>query len=282
MPDLEGRTIAITGASSGIGRAAAVACADAGMRVALMARREDRLRELAAQLPEERSLVHPGSVDDPAACAAFIERAADELGPVFAVFANAGYGVETDTASMPDADLRRMFEVNFYGSLSVINAALPGMIERGEGHALLCSSCLSKIALPRYAAYGATKAAQEHFGRAMRIELAPRGVAVSTVHPVGTRTEFFDTAAALSGGELRLVDRARSAVLQPPERVARAILKRLRSGRGGEVWTSPGTRTLLATANAMPWATDRALAWMYRRRRGATDATGGASAARTP
>ena len=271
MIDLSGKAIAITGASSGIGRATAIACAREGMNIALMARREDRLRALADELPQTQTLVHAGSVDDADASTAFIERTEAEIGPVYAVFANAGYGVEADTLEMPTTDLRRMFEVNFFGSLSVVNAALPSMIERGEGHALLCSSCLSKIALPRYAAYCATKAAQDHFGRAMRTELAPRGVAISTVHPVGTRTDFFDTAAALSGDELRLVDRARTATLQSPDRVARAIVKRLRTGRGGEVWTASLTRTLLAASVALPGVTDRALSWMYRRKGAQTE-----------
>jgi len=272
--DLRGRTIAITGASSGIGRATAIACARAGMNVALMARREHRLRALAGELPQARTLVHPGSVDDPDACNAFIERTEAEIGPVYAVFANAGYGVETDTAAMPTAELRRMFEVNFFGSLAVVNAALPGMLDRREGHAVMCSSCLSKIALPRYAAYCATKAAQDHFGRAMRAELAPRGVAVSTVHPIGTRTEFFDTAADLSGGEPGPMGRARSAALQPPERVAKAIAGRLRTGRGGEVWTAPFTRALLGASVALPGVTDRALSWLHRRRGRAHDSGG--------
>lgn len=275
--DLRGRPIAITGASSGIGAATAVACAEAGMPVALMARREDKLREVAERVRARggAASVFAGSVDDADACRRFIGTAERELGPVYAVFANAGYGFEKPAWSLPDEELRAIFEVNLWGSLHVIRAALDGMLARGSGHALLCSSCVSKIGLPMYGPYCATKAAQDHLGRAMRLELAGRGVAVSTVHPVGTKTEFFDKAGERSGGRLAIQSRTPSAAMQTPEKVAGAIVRRLRSGRGGEVWTSVSTRLALAAATAFPGLTDAALRIMLRQRletggRGAT------------
>ena len=200
--DLSGLPIAITGASSGIGRATAIACARAGMPVALMARREGPLREAADAVETEgvRASVFVGSVDVPGASEAFIKQAEADLGPLHAVFANAGYGAERETLAMTAADLRTMFEVNFWASLRLAQCVTPGMIERGRGHVLFCSSCLSKIGLPRYASYCASKACQDHFARALRHELRPAGVHVSSVHPIGTKTAFFDAAAARSGG----------------------------------------------------------------------------------
>lgn len=268
MIDLHGKTIAITGASSGIGRAAAVACARAGMLVSLMARRREMLDEVVREIGAigGRAMAFRGSVDDPDACARFIRETERELGPVFAVFANAGYGFEKATWAVPEEELRRIFEVNFWGSLNTIRPALPGMIERGRGHVLFCSSCLSKVGLPCYGAYSATKACQDHFGRAMRHELAGMGVAVSTVHPIGTRTEFFETARSHSGQALRLMDRTRERFMQTPERVADAIVRRLRSGRGGEVWTSLPTRLAMAATVALPGLTDFALSKIVRKR----------------
>lgn len=266
--DLHSRVIAITGASSGIGRATAVACAREGMYVAVMARREGLLGEVVDEIRSMggRATEWAGSVDDPDSCARFVEHAESELGPLFAVFANAGYGFEKPVLDTSEAELRRIFEVNFWGSLNTIRPALPGLLERGRGHVLLCSSCLSKIGLPMYGPYCATKACQDYFGRAMRHELRARGVCVSTVHPIGTRTEFFDTAMARSGGELALVDRSRQRFMQSPERVAGAVVRRLKKNRGGEVWTSLPTRLGLAFAVAMPGLTDFMLSRMVAKR----------------
>lgn len=269
MIDLHARPIAITGASSGIGRATAVACARAGMLVAVMARRRDMLDEVVGEIATlgGRATAFAGSVDDPDACRHFIEHTERELGPLYAVFANAGYGFEKPTWSTPEPELRRLFEVNFWGSLNTVRPALPGLIERGRGHVLFCSSCLSKIGLPGYGAYCATKACQDHFGRAMRHELRATGVAVSTVHPIGTKTEFFDTAQAHSDRDLLLVNKRNERFMQPPERVADAVVRRLRKGRGGEVWTSLTIRTAMAATVAMPGLTDLALSKVASRRR---------------
>ncbi len=257
MIDLAGKTIAITGASSGIGRATAIECARAGMRVVLGARREDRLREAVAQIEslggKASAVVMDASRMDE--CRAFVERAEAAFGGLYAVFANAGYGVEKTVMEMPVAEVRAMFETNFFGSLEVVRAGVERFVRAGSGHALMCSSCLSKIGVPYYAAYCATKAAQEHSCRALRLELRGTGVHVSSVHPIGTRTEFFDTAAGLSGGKRRVVPRTSERFMQPPERVARAVVRCLRRPRG-EVWTSPLTRTLLGLATVFPGVAD--------------------------
>lgn len=266
MIDLHHKPIAITGASSGIGRATAVACARAGMFVSVMARRSDMLGEVVGEIESMggRAMAFTGSVDDPAACETFIAKTEAELGPLHAVFANAGYGIEKPTWSLTEDELREIFEVNFWGSLNVIRPALPAMVERGRGHVLMCSSCLSKLGLPMYGAYSATKACQDHFGRAMRHELLARGVSVSTVHPIGTSSEFFDTAMERSGG-LRLMDRTKQGFMQPPERVADAVVKCLRKPKG-EVWTSLPTRLAFGFAVAAPGLADFALRRMFEKR----------------
>jgi len=170
--------------------------------------------------------------------------------------------VETETWCQPEDEIRAMFETNFYGSLNLLRPALKRFVERGEGHALLCSSCLSKLAVPYYGCYSATKAAQDHFARAMRHELAPRGVAVSSVHPVGTATEFFETAAKNSDRSRQL---PRGGRLQPPSKVADAIVRQLRRGRGGEIWTSPA-RYLFGIANVFPGLADRGIRRAFRKR----------------
>lgn len=282
---LERKPIAITGASSGIGAATARACVAAGMPVALMARRQDRLEALSASLeaadaetpyragPHARNtrprvITFVGDVRDPAACNHFIATAERELGGLHAVFANAGYGEEMPTADTTEAAILEMFETNFLGSVRVAQAALPDMLRRDAGHLLLCSSCLSKMGVPRYAAYCISKSAQDHWCRALRAELAATGVKVSSVHPVGTSTEFFETASARtqrSGGTATLLDRSSARFMQPPERVAAAVVRCLRRPRG-EVWTSRAMRLTLALGIAMPGLADAALARMYKAR----------------
>lgn len=268
--DLNGKAVAITGASSGIGAATALSCAEAGMAVALFARRADKLEEVRKRIEAAggRAIGVVGSVDDEGDCQRLLDETERAFGPVYAVIANAGYGAETPAWRMDEADIRAMFETNFYGSLRVIRPAIPGMRERGEGHLVMVSSCLSKIGLPCYAAYCASKAAQDHFARALRIELGPDGVAVSSAHPIGTKTEFFDTAAGRSPGGARLLDRGTERFMQPASKVAAAILRRLRSGRGAEVWTSTPMRVALGAAGMFPGLTDAALRRMYAKRMG--------------
>jgi short-subunit dehydrogenase len=200
--DLTGKAAAITGASSGIGAALALACVRAGMPVALMARRVDRLEAVRQEIERlgGRAVCVAGSVDSDDDCQRLIDETVRAFGSVYAVVANAGYGEERPSWSMPEDAVRAMFETNFYGSMRVVRPAVERMRSAGGGHAVFVSSCLSKIGVPHYAAYCATKAAQDHFARAMRHELAGDGVAVSSVHPIGTKTEFFDTAAARSAG----------------------------------------------------------------------------------
>src|SRR5437868_6360217 len=102
--DLTGKPIAITGASSGIGLATALACARAGMPVALAARREDRLQEAVAKIRGEggKAIAVRADVDSPQDCRALVERTVAELGSIYAVFANAGYGAYTPITDTPD------------------------------------------------------------------------------------------------------------------------------------------------------------------------------------
>lgn len=250
--NLTGLPIAITGASSGIGAATAIACAEAGMPVALAARRADRLEAVVARITAAsgRAIGVPTDVCSDDQCAAFIETAERALGPLYAVYANAGYGLEGPVHELSDADLRAIFDTNFFGSMRLVRAALPAMLRAGRGHILFCSSCLARMPLPFYGAYAATKACQLHLGRAMAYELAPRGIHVSTVLPVGTRTEFFDTVRDRLGGR-PTVAHTPDAFMQPPERVARATVRCLRRPRA-EVWTSLPVRIGMAICAAFP------------------------------
>ncbi|MCA9312224.1 MAG: SDR family oxidoreductase [Phycisphaerales bacterium] len=255
--DLRDRPICITGGNAGIGRATALACAAAGMPVVIGARREDRLAEVVGLIRERGGRATSVVMDVSIAAdgARMLETCVSTYGSVYGVFANAGYGFEQPLASTSDEDLRRIFEVNFWGSLNVIRPALPLLRKAGAGHVLLCSSALAILPVPRYGPYCATKAAQHHVGRALNVELRGSGVHVSTVHPVWTRTEFGEVVRTESGGQTSS-DRKPGFLVQPPERVARAVVRCLGRPRA-EVWTSLPTRLGMAAAVAFPGLADR-------------------------
>lgn len=270
MPiDLRDKPIAITGASSGIGAATAVECARAGMPVALGARRIERCQELAAQINAEggRAIAVELDVTDADACERFVAKTIEAFGSIYSVYANAGYGIESPVDALPDADLRRIFETNFFGTLNTIRPALRNMLQSRAGHVLICSSCLAKMTLPYSSAYSATKAAQAHIGRAMRLELEGSGVEVSTVCPIGTLTEF-SAAVRTEHGKPRVVTHIPERFKHTAERVARATVACLRRPRA-EVWTSPLTRLGMAICTAIPGVEHFYLRRMVAQRRAA-------------
>lgn len=266
--DLRGLPIAITGASSGIGHAAALACARAGMPVAVSARRADRLNDLVARITREggRAIAVPGDVTNTDDSRRLVDAARDAFGPLYAVFANAGYGIEKPIHLTADQELRDLVETNFWGSMHLVRAALPSMLAARRGHILWCSSCVSKLGIPRLGAYSASKAMQDHFARAMRHELAPEGVHVSSVHPIGTVSEFSNALKARSGLAARTFGRPDNGLfVQTSERVADAVVACLRRPRG-EVWTSTTIRLALALAVALPGLADAVLARRPKRK----------------
>jgi len=265
--DLSGKPIAITGASSGIGRATALLCARAGMPVALGARRQEKLDELAEEIERAggRAIPVATDVDDPDSCRGLIERTVGEFGSVYAVFANAGYGFEAPVHEVSEAQHRAIFETNYWGTVNTCAPALEHMLRARTGHVVICASSIGKVAIPYNGVYCATKAAQTMIGRAMRHELRPHGIHVSTVHPIGTRTEFFEKAEGRSRRWSRSLD-ASNAFMQPPERVGRAVVRCLRRPRT-EVWTSLTVRWLFALMNASPGFADVALDIQARKQR---------------
>lgn len=239
MPHIQltNKPIAITGASSGIGAATALACAKAGMPVALAARRMDKLQDVAERIRAigGRVIVSQVDVTKQADCDRFIDETVTAFGSVYAVYANAGYGLEAPVHAMSAAQMREIFETNFFGTLNIIRPAIPHLMKARAGHILICSSCLARMPIPYYGAYSATKAAQHHAGRAMRLELEPFGIAVSTIHPIGTKTEFFDQVKAKTGAA-ELIEHTPDTFMQKPSFVAACTVKCLRRPRA-EVWT---------------------------------------------
>ena len=233
----------ITGASSGIGAATALACARVGMDSVLTARRADRLQEVAEQVKElgRSAEVVVGDVTDDGLSSRLLDAARERFGRFDAVFANAGYGHGGPMHELDDADLRRIFDVNFFAAMDLLREATRRLTaEKRRGHLLMCASTLSKFALPTGGAYAATKAAQSQVCESMRLELRPRGIHVSSVHPITTRTEFFTVAARISGRSEKAVGapaRGGRLGVQTAEQVAKAVVACLRRPKP-EVWPS--------------------------------------------
>lgn len=250
MRALHGKTILISGASAGIGRATALAAAKAGMGVSLCARTLERAREAAeaieAQVPGAKVHAFGCDVSDRRQVEDWVAAAAN-LGRIDAVYCNAGYGQLRTILETSDAELRAMFETNYFGTLHLIHAAMPHL-RRAEGglkHILICASAAAKVGLPSYGHYSATKAAQDSVASALRAELAHEGFAVSCVYPTGTRTEFFRRSGSHGHSNTpRWME-------QDASDVARAILAALRRPRA-EVWPHFLTRVGVALGTAFP------------------------------
>lgn len=189
MPTLSGRRVLITGASSGIGAETARAITVAGGRVALLARRRQRVQDLALQLD---GIAVPADVTDPVAAADAVAVATEGLGGLDGVVNAAGLARPSSIADADPADWRAMFEVNVLGLLHVTQAAIPAL--RAAGHAdVINLSSLSgrRIGSAEMAVYAASKHAVHALGEGLRRELAEDGVRVVTLAPGFVATEIF-------------------------------------------------------------------------------------------
>ncbi len=256
MRNLQGKAIIITGASSGIGWATACACAEAGMLVTAAARRVDRLAALTEQLVAAGGSCQAVrcDVDSDEDVAGLIEASWERWGRLDAVFANAGYSLVKPVLDTPLDEIRAIFETNFLGTIRTLQAARPRLTATPDGlrHLLVCSSSAAEFAPPLYGVYAATKAAQDMVCGAMRAEVHAERLTVSSVHPVGTRTELFDAA---QRSEAQAADpvllNTPAMFMQTPEKVASAVVRCLRRPKP-EVWPMPLTRFGLAITTAFP------------------------------
>ncbi len=259
-----GLRVAITGASSGIGRAIAEQAAARGARVVIGARRLDKLQELAAGNPNLLPLVV--DVADEAASRAWVREAGRLLGGLDVVIANAGYGDLCPVAEYSGEQFRRIFEVNVTGSWAVCAEAISLMkaqpvsgkppMNKFRGHIMMVSSAAARRGLPLFGPYSATKAAQLSLCEALRVEHWDDRIAVTSIHPVGTDTEFFNIAE--STGKGKMPPRSKGEIRQTAEQVARRVCDAF--GRNvREVWPFRPARFLLALVSIWPWLGDRVM-----------------------
>jgi short-subunit dehydrogenase len=222
MARLRGAAVLVTGASSGIGEATALAFAGRGARLALCARRFDRLQGVAqrcrtAGAPEV--VVRMADVSRPAEARGFVAAALSSFDRIDVLVNNAGVGWRGRFQDMDEADLVDLLNTNVLGAMLTAQAALPAMLDANAGVIINVASVLGFRAMPYSAAYSASKHAVVGLSHALRGELSGTGVKVSVVYPGTTDTEFFQ-------GE-----RPRGLITHPPGWVARAIVRTARHPR---------------------------------------------------
>jgi NAD(P)-dependent dehydrogenase (short-subunit alcohol dehydrogenase family) len=264
MRELKGMVVAITGASAGIGRALAVELHRHGAQLALAARREDALAALNAELGGGH-LIQRCDVARAEDCAAFIAATQARFGRIDTLVCNAGYGIARRIEEMTPAEWQAIIATNLYGTTSCIQAALPTMSTQDvrddwRAQVMIVSSCLARRSGPEGGAYSATKAAQLSVAEALRLELTDRRIAVTSVHPIGTATEFWEAAKTIGG---RAPVRSPTEPTQTAAAVAERMVAAIRRPRA-EVWPYPLARWVFSFATLFPGITDRAVRrrWM--------------------
>jgi clavulanate-9-aldehyde reducatase len=190
--DLSGKVVAITGASSGIGEATALACAASGASVALAARRTDRIEALAARILADggKAVAIPADVGEEDQARAFVERAHAELGRLDVLVNNAGVMLLGPIEDAPTEEWRRMVDANVFGVLYCTHAALPLMRAQGSGHVVNVSSVAGRVANSGSGVYNLTKFGVVAFSESLRQECVPHGIRVTVVEPGAVATEL--------------------------------------------------------------------------------------------
>jgi len=248
----ENKTVIITGASSGIGEAAARRFYESGSRVALVARSADRLHALAMEMggSTDRVLVAPADISEKGAAQRLVEQTLQRFGSVDILINNAGRGLFAAVGAIDEADLHHLFEVNLFGPLYLIQAALPVMKKQGAGIIVNVSSIVGQVATPMSGGYCATKFALGALSDSLRMDLRGSGVKVVTVYPGATNTAF--VANVLGTTPPR--ETPRGFAVQP-ERVAQAILRGVQR-ESRDVHVTLMDRLFVAVGRTVPRFTD--------------------------
>jgi short-subunit dehydrogenase len=253
---VKGKTAIVTGASSGIGRETARELARQGANIVLASRNRDALELLAFDIAgaDARVLVVPTDVTDRLAVEALVRRTVEEFGSIDVLVNNAGIGLMAPIVGGSVENMRRLFDVNFWGAVHCIQSAVPFMLRQKRGHIVNVSSVAGKIAPPYMGIYAASKFALGALSDSLRSELAGSGVGVSTVYPGLTRTSFTEN--MLAEVEAPSIPPLVRAV--HPAVVARRIAQAIRWGLR-DVYVSPQDVAAVGTYTVAPAIVDWAM-----------------------
>ncbi|MDC0663474.1 SDR family NAD(P)-dependent oxidoreductase [Marinobacter sp. SS21] len=199
--DVSGKTIVITGASSGIGETAARQLAAAGAKVCLVARREDELDRVREDIVRAGGMAwsYPADLTDEASLSAVSGRILVEQSRIDVLVNNAAHSIRRPISEALDRlhDYQRTININYLAAVGLTLKLLPRMLEQGEGQVVNISTLSSQVPIPLFSAYLASKAALESFSRSMLAELSDQGIAVSLVYfpmvrtPMSNRTSLY-------------------------------------------------------------------------------------------
>jgi short-subunit dehydrogenase len=245
--NLRGKIVIITGASSGIGKCITERFAGGEATLVLAGRNGQALRRLSDSLKSKTAEVTVESVDvtDPRAVQDLVRRTEERYGRIDVVVASAGEYVRVHGASVSRDDLVRSMNVNFFGTVDLILAAIPGMMQRKSGRVIAISSVDGKKALPRDTAYVSAKFAVTGFMDAMRQDLRGSGVIFTTVLPGRVDTPMIGTLT------VPWISRKIS-----PEKVADAVMRSLKSSKPEIIVPFLGPSILLWSAAISPRLAD--------------------------
>jgi NAD(P)-dependent dehydrogenase (short-subunit alcohol dehydrogenase family) len=251
---LTGKVAIVTGASSGIGEATVLELASRGASVVAAARSVEKLEDLARRTASSGVLVVEADVADRDSVEAMVGLTVEKFGRLDVLVNNAGLGLSGRVAELRPEDLRYVFEVNTIGPLNCLQAALPHM---GSGGRIInVSSVVGLRAIPKVGGYCSTKFALNALSDSLRVEVAERGISVTSVYPGTTRTSFRDNSR-------RTKDEKRG--WRPkgvtPEKVAKRIAAAAEKGPR-DVYVTASDRLFVAGVTLLPGLTDRVLrAW---------------------
>lgn len=191
MRKLNGKIVLVTGASSGIGAATALALAAQGAIVAIAARRRQRLDDLATRIRDNggEALAIEADITDESQAAAMVRRVLEDYGRLDMLFNVAGVGVAAPFQNTTTGEYREMVDINILGLLYAINAALPAMKRQGSGHIVIVSSGTGRYIHPSVV-YSGTKHAASAMAESLRREIGKDGIRVTVIEPGAVRTEF--------------------------------------------------------------------------------------------
>ncbi len=266
---MKGKTVVITGASSGIGEELAVALAARGAHVVLAARGEELLARVKQRCEQAggRALVVPTDVSDPEACRRMVERSVAEFGGIDALVNNAGLTMRACFEDVTDLSIfERLMRVNYLGAVYCTHHALPYLKSR-RGLVVAVSSLTGKSGVPGRSGYAATKHAMQGFFDSLRIELLGKGVDVLVVSPGFVATDIRARAVGADGstGHEGIAEEQGNRMMDA--RTCANLILRAMERREREVVMMPAAKLVLALKALAPSVVDRIASRMMKQAR---------------